>query len=164
MYRIVIFLLLFGIWIIFSGQFDAFHLSLGIISCLIVTAISSSFFFSNRSKTLSTRIGELMRLPGYMLWLLWQVVLSNIHILKMALTPGEIKELDPSLVRIKTKLKTDFGKYALANSITLTPGTITIDIDGDEMLIHSISKHTADGVKDDTMERKVAQVFEGGSK
>jgi multicomponent Na+:H+ antiporter subunit E len=128
------------------------------------SAISSSFFFSNRSKTLSTRIGELMRLPGYMLWLLWQVVLSNIHILKMALTPGEIKELDPSLVRIKTKLKTDFGKYALANSITLTPGTITIDIDGDEMLIHSISKHTADGVKDDTMERKVAQVFEGGSK
>ena len=162
MYRIVIFLLLFGIWIIFSGQFDYFHLSLGLISCGIITAISSSFFFSNRSKSFGTRLGELMRLPGYSLWLLWQIILSNVHILKMALTPGEIKELDPSLVRIKTNLKTDFGKYALANSITLTPGTITIEIDGDEMLIHSISKHTAKGVKDDTMERKVARVFEGG--
>lgn len=161
MYRIVIFLLLFGIWIVFSGQFDAFHISLGVISCLIITGISSSFFFSNRSKGLGTRLKELMRFSGYSLWLLWQIILSNIHILKMALTPGDIKELDPSLVRIKTNLKTDFGKYALATSITLTPGTVTIEIDGDEMLIHSISKHTAKGVKDDTMERKVARVFEG---
>jgi multicomponent Na+:H+ antiporter subunit E len=111
---------------------------------------------------MGTRLGEVLRLPGYSLWLLWEIVLSNIHILKLALTPGEIKELDPALVRIKTNLKTDFGKYALANSITLTPGTITIEIDGDEMLIHAISKHTADGVSSDVMEKKVAEVFERG--
>ena len=164
MYRIVIFLLLFGTWIVFSGQFDFFHLSLGLISSLFITAISSSFLFTNRSKSLGARLGELLRLPGYLLWLLWQIILSNIHILKLALTPGEIKELDPTLVRIKTKLKTDFGKYVLANSITLTPGTITIDIEGDELLIHAISKHTADGVKGDTMEAKIAKVFEGGDR
>jgi multicomponent Na+:H+ antiporter subunit E len=162
MYRIVIFLLLFAIWVIFSGQLDAFHLSLGLISTLFVTLISSSFFFTNRTKSMGTRLGEVLRLPGYSLWLLWEIVLSNIHILKLALTPGEIKELDPALVRIKTNLKTDFGKYALANSITLTPGTITIEIDGDEMLIHAISKHTADGVSSDVMEKKVAEVFERG--
>ncbi|MCZ6674518.1 MAG: Na+/H+ antiporter subunit E [Verrucomicrobia bacterium] len=162
MYRFVIFLLLFGTWIIFSGRFDSFHLTLGLLSSLFITLISSSFLFTNRSKSLGARLGEVARLPAYLLWLMWEIVLSNIHILKLALTPGEIKDLDPSLVRIKTKLKTDFGKYALANSITLTPGTITIDVDGDELLIHSISKHTADGVKDDTMENKIAQVFEGG--
>ena len=111
---------------------------------------------------MGARLGELARLPGYAIWLIWQIVLSNIHILKLALTPGDIKELDPSLVRIKSKLKTDFGKYVLANSITLTPGTITIYVDDDTMLIHSISKHTAKGVQDDTMENKVARVFEGG--
>lgn len=162
MYRIVIFLLLFGIWIILSGQFDAFHLVLGLLSTLFISLISGGLFFSNRSKSMGVRISELLRLPGYTLWLLWQIILSNIHILKLALTPGEIKELDPSLVRIKPKLKTDFAKYVLANSITLTPGTVTIEIDGDEMLIHSISKLTRDGVKDGTMERKVAHVFEGG--
>ena len=162
MYRIVIFLLLLGIWIVFSGKFDAFHIFLGALSSFFITAISGSFYFSNRSKSLGARIGEILRLPAYGLWLLWQIVLSNIHILKLALTPGDIKELDPSLVRIKSKLKTDFGKYVLANSITLTPGTITIEVDGDEMLIHSISKHTASGVQDDTMEKKVAKVFEGG--
>jgi len=162
MYRIVIFLLLFGTWIIFSGQFDAFHLSLGILSSLFIAAISSSFLFINRAKNFGQRLAELLKLPGYFLWLMWEIVLSNIHILKLVLTPGEIKELDPSLVRIKPKLKTDFAKYVLANSITLTPGTITIDIDGDEMLIHAISKHTADGVRDDAMERQVARIFEEG--
>lgn len=162
MYRIVIFLLLLGIWIVFSGKFDAFHIALGILSSAFITAISGNFYFSNRSKSFGARTAELLRLPGYLLWLLWQIVLSNIHILKLALTPGDIKDLNPSLVRIKPKLKTEFGKYMLANSITLTPGTITIEVDGDEMLIHSISKHTADGVKDDTMEKKVAKVFEGG--
>ena len=162
MYRIVIFLLLMGIWIVFSGQFDAFHLSLGILSSLFITLISGDLFFSNRSKSMGTRLSELIRLPGYFLWLIWQIFLSNIHILKLALTPGDIKELDPSLVRIKPKLKTDFGKYILANSITLTPGTITISVDDGEMLIHSISKVTREGVEDDTMTQKVARVFEGG--
>lgn len=162
MYRIAIFLLLLGIWIVFSGKFDAFHLFLGALSSLFITAISGSFYFSNRSKSFGSRMGEIIRLPGYGLWLLWQIVLSNVHILKLALTPGDIKELDPTLVRIKPKLKTDFGRYMLANSITLTPGTITIEVGKNEMLIHSISKHTADGVKDDSMEKKVAKVFEGG--
>lgn len=162
MYRIATFVLLFGIWVIFSGQFDAFHLSLGLLSSLFIAFISSDLLFLNRSKSLGARFVEVVKFPGYFLWLFWEIVLSNVHILKLALTPGDIKELDPSLVRIKTDLKTDFGKYVLANSITLTPGTITINVDGDQMLIHAISKHTASGVSSDTMEKKVANVFEGG--
>lgn len=162
MYRIVIFLLLFGIWIVFSGLLDTFHLSLGVISCLFISLISSDFYFTNRSKGFGNRLGEIAKIPGYLIWLLWEIILSNIHILKLALTPGDIKNLDPSLVRIKTGLKTDYGKYILANSITLTPGTITIDIDGNELLIHSISRHTKMGVEEKTMEKKVSKVFEGG--
>lgn len=162
MYRIVTFLLLFGFWIVFSGQFDAFHLTLGLISSLFITLFSSSFYFTNRSKGFANRLTEAVRIPGYLLWLLWQIILSNIHILRLALTPGEIKDLSPSMVRVKTRLKTDYGKYILANSITLTPGTITIDIDKDELLIHSISKHTATGVQSDVMENKISAVFERG--
>ncbi len=162
MYRFVIFLILLGTWIIFSGQLDAFHLTLGVLSSLFITIISSDFLFEDRSRSVGTRLKELVRLPGYALWLLYQIVLSNLHVLRLALTPGDLKEVDPSLVTVKTKLKTNFGKYALANSITLTPGTITIKLEGDELLIHSISDFTKSGVLDDTMERKVSKVFEGG--
>ncbi len=162
MYRIAIFLILFGTWMVFSGLFDAFHLTLGAISCLVVTLISSSFFFEDREAGVGQRLQQILRIPGYLLWLLYQIALSNLHILKLALTPGDLKGLDPSLVRVKTKLKTDFGKYALANSITLTPGTITIELDEDELLIHSISEHTKSGVEDDSMEQKISKVFEGG--
>ncbi|MDA0348190.1 MAG: Na+/H+ antiporter subunit E [Verrucomicrobia bacterium] len=162
MYRVVIFLILFGGWVVLSGQFDYFHITLGVLSCLFITLISSSFYFTNRSKGFANRLAETARIPGYLLWLLWEIILSNVHILRLALTPGEIKDLDPSLVRVKTKLKTDYGKYILANSITLTPGTITIDIEGDELLIHSISRHTKSGVESETMEQKISKVFEGG--
>jgi multicomponent Na+:H+ antiporter subunit E len=162
MYRLAIFLLFFGIWIIFSGQFDAFHLTLGILSSAFITFISSDFLFLDRSRKLSERLKEACRFPGYFLWLLYQILLSNIHVLKLALSPRGMDEVEPSIIRIKTRLKTDFGRYVLANSITLTPGTITIDVQDDELLIHSISKHTAAGVKDDAMERRISKVFEGG--
>ena len=163
MYRISIFLLLFGIWIVFSGQFDAFHLALGLISTALVTAISSNFFFADRSRGTGARIQEIIRLPWYLCWMLYQILLSNLHILKLALSPGDLPEVQPRLVRIKTELKTDFAKWFLANSITLTPGTITIDIEGDELLIHSISEATTTGVKDDAMQRKIASIFERGN-
>jgi len=162
MYRLAIFLLLFGTWIVFSGLFDAFHLTLGFLSTLFITMISSEFLFENRSKGLRARLSEMLRIPGYILWLLYQILLSNLHILKLALSPGDLKGVEPSLVKVKTNLKTDFGKYVLANSITLTPGTITVMLEGDEILIHAISEHTKSGVLDDTMEKKVARVFEGG--
>lgn len=92
--------------------------------------------------------------------MLYQIWLSNIHILRLALSPNELPEVEPKLVRIKTNLKTDFGKWMLANSITLTPGTITIDIKDDELLIHSISSLTTEGVEGEDMERKIAAIFE----
>lgn len=162
MYPIAIFLLLFGIWIIFSGQFDLFHLALGLISALFVTWISSSFLFLDRSRSVHQRLGEVIRIPGYLIWILYKIFQANIHILKLALTPGDLKGVEPSLVKIKTNLKTDFGRYVLANSITLTPGTITVMIEGDELLVHSISEETAAGVRDGTMERRIAKVFERG--
>ncbi len=162
MYRFAIFLLLFGIWIIFSGQFDAFHLALGILSSIFITVISSEFFFADRSRTLRKRLREICLFPGYFLWLLYQIFLSNLHILKLALSPRGMKQIEPSVVRIKTKLRTDFGRYLLANSITLTPGTITINIQEDELVIHSISEHTAIGVKDGAMEGRISKVFEEG--
>lgn len=159
LYRGVVFGLLFVTWMIFSGLFDAFHLTLGVISCGIVTWMSSDLFFEDRTIPLGRRIRQGIGLGGYCFWLLWQIVLSNLHLFRLAFASKEA--LQPHIVRYETKLKTDFEKYLLANSITLTPGTVTIKIMGDTFYIHAISDIAAEGL-DGEMERRIARIFAEG--
>ncbi len=157
-YRILTFSLLMAVWLIFSGLFDAFHIALGILSVGFVTWISSDLLFENRATGIRARFIQAARLVHYLLWLLWQVVLSNIDLLKLALAPGGLARVQPRIVTLKTNLRTDFEKFILANSITLTPGTITVKILGDTYYIHAISESAAKGL-DGEMERRITAIF-----
>ncbi|MGK0189744.1 MAG: multicomponent Na+:H+ antiporter subunit E [Verrucomicrobiales bacterium] len=159
MYQALVFFLLLLTWVIFSGLLDPFHLSLGVLSCLVVTWMSSGMLFANRKVNMGERLRQLQLLVPYLAWLLWQIVHANVHILKLALTPGGPDEVRPQMVRFRTELKSDFAKFLLAQSITLTPGTVTVKIEGDEFLIHAISKFAADGL-DGAMEQRIAAIFE----
>ena len=155
-YRIFVFVLLMVIWVVLSGFFDAFHLSLGVISCAIVVWLSSDLLFENRHHRLNIRIKQAFRLFAYSIWMIGQIILSNIYVLKLAL--GSTEKLEPQIVRYKCSLNTDFQRFLLANSITLTPGTVTIKIIGDTYYVHAISDETANGL-DGTMERRIKKVF-----
>ena len=159
-YRITIFLLLLATWAVFSGKFDTFHLGLGALSSLIVTWLSQDLLFKNREKGLAGRLVEATRFLAYAFWLLWQIILANVHVFKLAMTKEGEKEMSPRVMKFKTKLKTDFAKFVYANSITLTPGTITIQINGNEYLVHAISETVAKDLLTGEMERRVAAVFE----
>ena len=157
--RLVTFSLLLAAWLVFSGLYDAFHLTLGLISCGLVTWISTDLLFEERGPGVRTRLRQAWRLAGYLLWLLWEVVLSNLHLLKLTLKPGGIGEVKPRITRYRTTLlKSDFEKYLLATSITVTPGTITMKIIGDDFYIHAVSAATAEGL-DGQMERRIAAIF-----
>ena len=145
------------VWVIFSGFFDFFHLSLGLISCGIVTWLSASLLFDDRSIPVRRRAVQGVRFASYMVWLTWQIVLSNIAVLKLAFAPRSA--LQPQIVRYRTPLKTDFEKFLLANSITLTPGTVTIKILGDVFYIHAIDDASAAGLNGE-MDRRIAHIFE----
>ena len=94
MHKALTFILLLSTWLLFSGFFDAFHVGLGVLSSLFVTAISGDLLFSERQTSARDRLRELSRLPGYLLWLLWQIVLANLHVLKLALAPsGQMRSL-----------------------------------------------------------------------
>ena len=160
MYPFLIFVLLLLTWVAFSGKFDAFHLGLGVLSALIVTLLSQDLLFSDRKKSGSDRLSEAGRFLRYVVWLLWQIVLANVHVLKLALTGSGQAEIAPRVVKFKTKLKSDFAKFVFANSITLTPGTVTISITGNQFLVHAISEATAKDLATGEMERRVAEVFE----
>ena len=160
MYHILVFLLLFAVWMVFSGQFDAFHLSMGALSALLVTLFSGDLFFEDRRIGLLSRARTTVLFPMYGLWLLWRIARSNLHVLYLALHPRGIEAVDPGIVRIRTNLKSDFEKVVLANSITLTPGTIALKIDGDSIYVHVISRAAAASL-DGQMERRLAELFGG---
>jgi multicomponent Na+:H+ antiporter subunit E len=157
--RLLTFTLLLAAWLVFSGIYDAFHITLGVISSAFVAWISTDLLFEDRGPGVRVRLVQGWRLAGYLLWLLWEVVLSNLHLLKLTLKPGGLGEVKPRITRYRTTLlKTDFQKYLLATSITVTPGTITMKILGDDFYIHAVSATTAEGL-DGQMERRIAAIF-----
>ena len=163
MYPIIVFVLLFLNWIVFSGKFDGFHLGLGVVSCFVVTGLSHDLLFYDRKKGLIARMREAWRFICYLPWLTWEVVLANIHVFKLAMTLKGYGEMAPRVVTFKTILKTDFAKFVLANSITLTPGTITMLIRGDTFHIHVMSQFLEDDLLSGAIEQKVAEIFEPGT-
>jgi len=151
------FLIMFGFWILLSGKFDLFHLTLGVLSSALVTFLSADLFMYN--PRYKNRIATGIRFLLYIPWLLYQIVLSTWHVTFLALHPKMKDQIDPTIVTFKTRLKTDIGKVALANSITLTPGTITVRIDGPVFYVHAISRKAAAGLPGE-MEERLAKVFE----
>lgn len=154
---IVTFVLLFGTWILLSGRFDLFHLALGVISCLIVAFISHDLMFDVFN--LKKMSAEWPKFVLYIPWLLFQVFKANIHVMILVFHPNMINKIDPKIVKFKSRLKSDISMTTLANSITLTPGTITVYAsEFGEFEVHAIDKASAEGLPGE-METKIANIF-----
>jgi multicomponent Na+:H+ antiporter subunit E len=159
--KIVSFIITFSVmlimWVIFSGKFDVFHFSLGVLSSLIVARVSSDLLIQ------STSIYQIPGLWGrffmYFPWLLWQIVLANLHLLKLVFDPDMINKINPQIIEFKSNIQNDMGLVTFANSITLTPGTITVSLSmfGD-FKVHAIDDFSAEPLPGD-MEQKVAKIF-----
>lgn len=165
MHFIYTFILLFGSWMLLSGKFDLFHLGLGALSSMLVAWTSNDLLFKNRDRTIGQRLAEKFRFVRYAFWLLYQILVANVHVIALALLRRyRDKHLDPNIFNFKTILKTDFARFVLANSITLTPGTVTIRIEDDVFYVHAISRMAVGDFLDpggiSEMERRVAEVFE----
>ena len=152
--RLAVFVILFPFWLLLSSHHDLFHLSLGLICCLLVAFVSHDLLIEEISG--SKRITKTRRFVFYVPWLIYQIVLANLHVAYLILNP---RAIDPRIVRFKTRLKSQFSMVTLGNSITLTPGTITMDIVDGEFVVHALSKKVADDLLSGEMERRVAHVF-----
>ena len=151
MKRLAVFLLLFAFWLIFSGHFDALHLSLGFVCCALVTTWSGDLLFAGGlSLRTLVKVGRFVRFTP---WLLYQIVLANLHVVYLIFRPDHLR---PQVVRFKTRLTSDFAKVTLGNAITLTPGTITMDIVDGEFVVHAVSNKVAASLQNGEMELRVA--------
>ena len=139
-----------------AGKFDLFHAALGVISCLIVTFLTGDLLFKETRKG---RGAEVIRFIAYIPWLIYQIILANFHIARLALSPKMSALINPQLIRFKVNLKSDISKVTFGNSITLTPGTITADIQGDEFLVHGLDQPVTDDLLSGEMQQRVAHIF-----
>ena len=151
------FLILFAFWLIFSGKFDLFHLLLGMVSCLIVAALSRDLFFP--SPVSRGLFMHWIRFIRYSPWLLYQVFLANLHVLYLTLHPKMLEKIDPHIITFDSHLTSDIARTTFANSITLTPGTITVSVS----IMGKFSVHCIDRPSGQTlpgeMERRIGEVF-----
>lgn len=148
-------LVMFCFWILLSGQFDFLLLSLGAASSLLVAYWSHDLLFIGKVD-IRSGAGVIVRFIKYLPWLLWQITLANIYLVYLTLHPRML--INPEIVKFNTGLKTDLGIVTLANSITLTPGTVTIIANHDEFIVHAITRGAAQSLVDGEMQARVKEV------
>ena len=96
------FILLLPFWFLMSGKFDLFHVVLGIISLTIVSLWFGKILIQSRKKSLIVRFGEFLRFIPYLFWLFIEIIKSNIHVIKVSLSPNIKSRINPQLVTFKT--------------------------------------------------------------
>jgi multicomponent Na+:H+ antiporter subunit E len=167
--RVIQFLFLLAFWLLLSGHYDVTHISMGIGSCLLVILLNHRFmkyhfYEAERDETEAKLKGiapariRIFRLLLYIPWLMWQIVVASLQVAYVVLHPK--RPVDPSVIRFKTRLPNVASKVILGNSITLTPGTITIQIDGDEFLVHALMDVCSSGIVDGSLPTQVARLYE----
>ena len=153
--KIVLFFILLGIWLVMSGMFETFFLVLGVISCSLSVVI---FSLLNKKKTPGfSAISFLVGLVSYSIWLIKEILVSTWSVTTKIwqLEP----DISPDMAWVNTSLKDDVAMTVLGNSITLTPGTVSVDIKEDgRFQVHSLTKDGMEDVRSGRMVEKVLKV------
>lgn len=139
------FLIFFLSWIIFNGQITTEILIFGVVIAAVVFWFVCKFMDYSLKKELKLyrNIGFFI---GYAIVLLKEIVKANLDIIPRIYTVEE--DMEPVIVKFRTHLKSELARVILANSITLTPGTITVALEEDEYTIHCLDASLAEGLED----------------
>ena len=136
-----------------SGIFEPHILMLGVFSCALVVVIAMRMDVIDHE---AVPVHITFKVLLYWPWLLWEIVKANIDVTKRVLGFAMIS---PTMVRIKATQRSDLGIVIFANSITLTPGTISIDVDEDGyILVHALSRNGTEGLEGGAMDRRVTEL------
>ena len=150
-------LLFFLVWVIFNGRLTLEIALFGIAVAGAVFAFVCRFMEYSLKKEL--QFYRLMpAFVQYLYYLIKEIVFSNITVSRMILTRKE--EMEPVIVHVRTSLKSEIARVILANSITLTPGTITVSLTDDKLLVHCLDKALSEGMEDSLFVRLLQKMEE----
>ena len=150
---------LFAVWLLLSGHFDPLFIVFGVLTCTVAVWVCARMGVVDRESLPVHLVG---RAAGYVPWLAWEVFKSNLRVARIILAPRP--RLDPSIVHFRASQRTDLGRFIYANSITLTPGTVTTGVAGDDMEVHAIVQTEIDGSEENDMNRRVAALEGEGAR
>ena len=152
-HTISLFLTLAAFWLLNSGHYTLLILSLGLTSIALVLFIAHRMDVVDHE---SQPLHITMKIPGYYLWLVKEVILANISVVKHIWLGN--KTISPVLTTIKANQKTDMGKVIYANSITLTPGTVAVDVAGDQITVHALLRENIEELQTGEMDRRICRL------
>ena len=161
MRRIILFIVALILWLVLTWTLNWQHILVGCIVAFLVASLFGNTFIQQPNK-----LFQINRWYWFILYIplfIWECIKANVDVAYRVLHPK--MPIKPGIVKVKTSLKSDIAKTFLANSITMTPGTLTIDIDGEYLYIHWIYVRTeeiqeASGKIVERFERLLAKIFD----
>ncbi|MDH3740771.1 MAG: Na+/H+ antiporter subunit E [Hyphomicrobiales bacterium] len=147
---------LFAFWLLLSGHYTTFLIAVGLATSVAVTVgLHSMKVVDEQAQPFELLAGAVTYWP----WLAWEVLKSGLRVTRIVLDPS--LPISPAMRQVRSSQKTVVGRATFANSITLTPGTISVALEGDKILVHALEAGSLDDLDEGTMDRRVVQ-FEGG--
>ncbi len=137
-------------WLLLSESFDLIHMGLGLL-------VSFGVAWFNTDRSASRFAIPPLRIVWYFPWLVGRILRSGFHLSYLILHPA--LPIDPKLIHHRTKLREGAGIVLLGNSITLTPGTITVEVNAQELVVHAMDDESADDVTSLRIEQQIAGMF-----
>jgi multicomponent Na+:H+ antiporter subunit E len=148
--RIIGALILFGFWLILSASHDVAHVAAGAVFAGVV-------MWLNPAKAPGPRKVSWVAALGYLPWLTGRILKSALHVSRLILDPS--LPISPRLIRHQTKLRSDGELVVLGNSITLTPGTITVEVAPGELVVHAIDEASSADLLDGAFDDRIGRMF-----
>ncbi|MBL24169.1 MAG: cation transporter [Rhodospirillaceae bacterium] len=145
------------LWLMLSGLFDNM-----LILGLGAASVASVLYIAHRMDVIDHEGHPIhlgWRAVAYWPWLLWEILKANLDVAKIIISPR--MNIQPHIFVVNASQSSELGHVIYANSITLTPGTVTVDVEDGVMSVHALTQDAADGVKTGEMDDKVT-AFEGG--
>ena len=146
-------LVLFVVWLLLSGHYDTLTTSLGLVSCAFVAWVAHRMDVVDHE---GHPIHLTWRALLYWPWLIWEIAKANVDVARIILNPR--LPIRPQIIWVKASQIDDLGYAIYGNSITLTPGTVTIDVVEGNMEVHALSDYFADGLRSGEMDRRATEM------
>jgi multicomponent Na+:H+ antiporter subunit E len=154
---VVLSVTLAALWLVLSGHYNAFMLALGAGSVALCVWLAQRMgVFDEEVHPAHFRLLPLVR---YWVWLLDQIVRSALDVARRVLDPS--LPIDPVVITLPVAQSTEMGRTTYANSITLTPGTVCLDVDEDTLRVHALTGEGASALREGEMNRRVAALEQG---
>jgi multicomponent Na+:H+ antiporter subunit E len=155
MHAWILFVSLMAFYVVLSGQIHSlFLMTAGLVCSAAITLLAKRLGIVDDE---GVPYRWWPRTAKYLPWLMWQIFLANIDVLKRVWKIGPL-DIQPQMISVPLDLRTAYGVATYMNSITLTPGTVTVDVGKDELLVHALTKAAADDLLSGEMHERVRAV------